>query len=104
MACRGLGIYQRGGKGGTWWLDFTHQGRRYVIRLGRGISRSVAAELASVERARILRGEAGIGQKRLASSFDKAKTRFEAWMRAEKRPQHRAGVCAVSGPSRGCVE
>ncbi len=30
MARRGDGIYLRGK---TWWLDFTHEGRRYVARL-----------------------------------------------------------------------
>lgn len=57
MARPGDGIYQRGK---TWWLDFHHQGRRHVARLGRNISRTVARELASVQRAKILRGEAGI--------------------------------------------
>jgi hypothetical protein len=37
MARRGDGLYQRGK---TWWLDFTHKGRRHVVRLGRGISPS----------------------------------------------------------------
>ena len=30
MARRGDGIYQRGE---TWWLDFTHEGKRHVARL-----------------------------------------------------------------------
>ncbi len=58
MARRGDGLYQRGK---TWWLDFTHDGRRHVARLGRNINRTVAGELASVQRAAILKGEAGIG-------------------------------------------
>ena len=33
MARRGDGIYQRGK---TWWLDFRHDGRRHVARLGQG--------------------------------------------------------------------
>lgn len=85
MGRMGDGLYRRGGKGGTWWLDFTHKGTRHVLRIGKGISRSVAAEIASVQRARILRGEAGIGRKRLDVSFDEAAQRFTAWMHAEKR-------------------
>ena len=58
MARRGDGIYQRGK---TWWLDFTHRGGRHVVRLGKNISRTVAGELARVQRGAILKGEAGIG-------------------------------------------
>jgi hypothetical protein len=61
MARRGDGIYQRGA---TWWLDFTHQGRRHQVRLGTRISRTVAGELARVQRAALLKGEAAIGRKR----------------------------------------
>ena len=43
MARRGDGIYQRGG---TWWLDFLHDGRRHYVRLGRRISRTAAGEIA----------------------------------------------------------
>ena len=42
MARRGDGIYQRGK---TWWLDFVHEGRRHVVRIGKGINRTVAGEL-----------------------------------------------------------
>jgi hypothetical protein len=45
MARRGDGIYQRGK---TWWLDFTHEGTRHVVRIGKGISRTVAGEIARV--------------------------------------------------------
>jgi hypothetical protein len=38
-------------------------GQRYQKRLGKNISRTVARELASVERAKVLKGEAGIGGK-----------------------------------------
>jgi integrase len=58
MARRGDGIYQRGP---TWWLDFTHEGQRHIARLGKGINRTVAGEIARVKRAAILKGEAGIG-------------------------------------------
>jgi hypothetical protein len=58
MARRGDAIHLRGR---TWWLDFTHRSERHVLRLGRGITKTVARELASVQRGAILRGEAGIG-------------------------------------------
>ena len=40
MARRGDGIYQRSK---TWWLDFTHEGKRHVVRLEKGINRTVAS-------------------------------------------------------------
>jgi Phage integrase family len=49
------------------------------VRLGRGISRTVARELASVKRAGILKGEAGIGQakrKTATTSFGQAVERY----------------------------
>ncbi len=58
MARRGDGIYQRGP---TWYLDFIHEGQRHVVRIGKGINRTVAREIAGVKRAGILKGEAGIG-------------------------------------------
>jgi hypothetical protein len=58
MARRGDGIYRRGN---TWWLDFLHEGRRHYVRLGKGINRTAAGEIARVKRAGILKGEAGIG-------------------------------------------
>ncbi len=60
MARRGDGIYLRGR---TWRLDFRHQGKRYAITLGRNINRTAAREIASVKRAGILKGEAGITAK-----------------------------------------
>jgi integrase len=83
MARRGDGIYRRGT---TWWLDFTHEGRRHVVRLGKGISRTVARELAGVKRAGILKGEAGIGgPKRKDLTLDKAAEEFMTWVQANKR-------------------
>ena len=83
MARRGDGIYQRGK---TWWLDFVHDGRRHHARLGKGINRTVAGELASVQRAAILKGEAGIGgPKRKDLVFDKAADEYLAWADANKR-------------------
>ncbi len=58
MARRGDGIYLRER---TWWLAFMHEGKRHYARLGKGINRTAAAELAAVKRAAILKGEAGIG-------------------------------------------
>ncbi len=85
MARRGDGIYQRGK---TWWLDFLHDGRRHYVRLGKGINRTVAGEIASVKRAAILKGEAGIGgRKRKDVAFDDAAKEFLAWAKAEKRPK-----------------
>jgi hypothetical protein len=46
---RGDGIYLRGA---TWYLDFIHQGRRHIIRLGRNLKPYVAREIASVKRGR----------------------------------------------------
>ena len=85
MARRGDGLVLRGK---TWWLDFTHMGQRHQARLGKNINRTTAAELATVERAKILRGEAGIGaRKRKDISFDKAVDEFLKWAEANHRPQ-----------------
>jgi site-specific recombinase XerD len=84
MARRGDEIYQRGA---TWWLDFTHQGRRHQVRLGARISRTVAGELARVQRAALLKGEAGIGRKRADIGFDQAREEFLKWADANKRPR-----------------
>jgi integrase len=84
MARRGDGIYLRGR---TWWLDFMHQGQRHVVRLGKGISRTVAGELARVQRGAVLKGEAGIGRKRADLTFDQAKAEFIKWAAASKRPR-----------------
>ena len=83
MARRGDGIYQRSG---TWWLDFLHDGRRHYVRLGRRISRTAAGEIARVQRAAILKGEAGIGgPKRADLTLEKAAELFMAWAEANKR-------------------
>jgi len=84
MARCGDGLYRRGK---TWYLDCRIDGARHVVRLGKGISRSVAKELASVQRGAILKGEAGIGKKRKDVSFDKAKTAFLDWAITNKRPR-----------------
>jgi len=84
MARRGDGIYKRGN---AWRLDFTHNGQRHTVSLGRNINRSTAQEIAAVARAKILRGEAGIGRKRHKDMvFDEAVEEFLAAKRAIIRP------------------
>src|SRR5574337_2061417 len=82
MARKGDGLYQRGK---VWYLDFRHEGRRHVCRLGKGISRSVAREIATMKRTQVLRGEAGIRKKR-DISFKDAREKFEVWASANKKP------------------
>ena len=85
MVKRGDGIYLRGQ---TWWLDCVIRGKRYFRCLGKDISRSVAKELAQVERARILKGEAGIGGKRKNDlTFAKAVEVFLDWAEINRRPE-----------------
>lgn len=83
MPRNGIGLYQRGA---VWYLDFRHHGRRHVIKIGRHITRSVAAEIAQVKRAAILRGEAGITRTRQALPFTVARAHFERWAEANKKP------------------
>src|SRR5688572_16213708 len=79
MARKGDGLNLRGS---TWYLDCRISGQRYVTRLGKNISRSVAGELASVKRAAFLREEAGIGRKKKDILFDDAAKRFQEWCEA----------------------
>ena len=82
MARRGDALYLRGK---TWYLDATINGVRHQKRLGKHISRSVALELAQMQRGAILKGEAGIGKKRKDLSFDEARKKFEDWVTASKK-------------------
>src|SRR5690349_4705861 len=84
MARRGDGLYLRGK---TWRLDFVHQRKRHVVTIGKNISKTVAGEIASVKRAAILKGEAGIGHKRKDILFEKAADEFLTWAKANKRPK-----------------
>ena len=84
MARKGDGLYLRGK---VWYLDAHTNGHRHVVRLGKGIIRTVTGELANVKRAAIPKGEAGIGEKRKDCTFDKAKESFVDWMLANKRPR-----------------
>src|SRR5262245_6694600 len=79
----GDGIYQHGR---AWWLQFVHNGERHQVSLGRGITRTVALELAMVKRADILRGLAGIGTKKKDLPFDKATELFLEITAANNRP------------------
>ena len=83
MARKGDGIYKRGK---TWRLDIVIHGKRHQLTLGKNISRSVAAELAQIERAKILRGEAGIGRKPRDITFDKAAADFLKASETNTRP------------------
>lgn len=83
MARRGDGLALRGR---TWYLDCRIDGQRYVSRLGKNISRSVAGELASVKRAAFLKQEVGI-RKRRDCPFEKAKAAFLDWAKTNKRPR-----------------
>src|SRR5262245_44193541 len=91
MARSGDGLQKRGN---AWRLDFIHQGKRHVVSLGRKISRSVAKDLATQNRAAILRGEVGIGRKRRDVSFDDASKEFLTWAKANKRPKTAAGYAS----------
>lgn len=82
MARKGDGLYLRVN---TWWLDFRHNGTRHVCRVGKSISRSVAAEIATTKRAQVIRGEAGIRKKK-DLSFADARKKFETWAEANKKP------------------
>jgi hypothetical protein len=59
MARHGDGLYLRGQ---TWYLDCRLNGARHVVRLGKGIARHAAKEIAQVTRGAILTGEAGIAR------------------------------------------
>lgn len=83
MARRGDALYLRGK---SWYLDCCINGVRHQRRLGKGITRSVALELARVQRAAILTGELGIGKKAKDLSFDEARKKFEQWAVASKKP------------------
>ena len=90
MARKGDGLILRGK---SWYLDCTINGQRHQRRLGKGISRSIAQELAQIQRAGILKGEVGIGRKKKDLTFDDARKKFEAWATASKK----AGTARVYG-------
>src|SRR5262249_2611799 len=63
------------------------QVKRTMARESVQVKRTVAREIAQVKRASILKGEAGIGRKRLEIGFDQAKEAFLQWAEAHKRPR-----------------
>lgn len=82
---KGDGIYQRGS---VWYLDCRIKGQRYVTKLGRGFSRTVAVELATIERTKIYRGEAGtLKKKQKDLTFEAAATAFLTRAETELRPR-----------------
>lgn len=84
MARKGDGLTKRGN---TWWLDCRINGKRYKVRLGKLISRTVAGEIAQTERAKILKGEAGHARKKKPSlTFDDGKAIFLTWAETNTRP------------------
>ncbi len=84
MARKGDGIYKRGK---VWYLDAWIKGKRCMANLGKNITRAIALELASIERSKFLRGEAGIWEKRRKDiSFDTAKEQFLAAAKGHNRP------------------
>ena len=51
----GDGLYERGkGKITTWWMDCRINGERHQVKLGKGINRTVAAEIAGVKRSSLI--------------------------------------------------
>ena len=82
MPYRGDGLVLRGK---TWWLDFYHNGERHRVRIVKRVSRTVAAELEAIQRAKILKGEVGIGKKRKDLLYDEARDEFLKWARANKK-------------------
>ncbi len=85
MARHGDGLYLRGTH--TWYLNCGINGKRYQIKLGKHISRSVAKELALIKRAQILKGDEGIGKKRKDCQFEKAKDEFLKHTKTDRRPR-----------------
>lgn len=80
----GDGLYLRNK---TWWLGCTINGVRHQLSIGKGITRSVARELANVKRTAILKDEAGIGGKKVKDLlFEEAVKRFLDWAKADKKP------------------
>jgi hypothetical protein len=79
------GLYQRGD---SWILDFVHKGERHVVTIGKAniLKRWDAKRIATVKRARILLGEAGIGKKQKDCELGDAVTAFLKWAQANTRP------------------
>lgn len=74
MARRGEAIHKRGP---SWFLDCEINGVHYHKKLDKGISRSVALELAQVERAAILKGKLELARNRRTSALTTLERRSE---------------------------
>ena len=72
-------------RGASWYLDCKIGGQRLVVRLGRHISRSAAAEIATLKRAQFIKGELGVRKKKDVT-FEKAATAFLEWVKVNKKP------------------
>jgi len=82
MPRHGDGIYKRGR---TWWLDFRHDGKRHVHRLGATKTKTAAREIAQTIRARVLKGEHGIGRKQKDITFARASELFLEWSKDTRK-------------------
>ncbi len=78
------GIYQRGN---TWYWESWIEGVRYRRRIGRDIPRQLALDIARKYRVEILGGNYGYGTKAKDVSFEDARTQFETWAAANKKPR-----------------
>jgi integrase len=81
MARKGDGIYRRGH---VWRLDAIINGRRRIVTLGKNIKRGDALELASIKRAAILKGDAGIGEKGKDIRFKDARRLYWKWVETNR--------------------
>jgi integrase len=83
------GLHLRKGKRkSTWRLTFSYRGERHQVRLASNVSRTVAIELASAARVRVMRGEWGLGAppKKKDISFEAAAALFIEHARTNLRP------------------
>jgi integrase len=71
-------------RGESWYMDAHIGGVRYQKKLGKHITRSVAQELAQLQRAAILKGELGVRKKK-DIPFDDASAKFLTWCAANRK-------------------
>ena len=88
MARRGDGIYLRGK---TWWLDFCTVPSDTCCGSVRTSTAPSPGELAQIQRAAILKAEAGIGDAPRGKDplFDDVVKEFTAWAQTEQEAAHR---------------
>ena len=94
MARRGDGLYQRGK---TWWLDFTHEGARYVARLGKGITARWPASWRASSAPRSSRARPASAGRSGGPRVRESDRGFMAWADANKRPAHAADLPPARG-------